>query len=372
MSSRTESLEFLVQILARALDPEVLDSILLNAVRCVRADDCPALVCVDEGDELVEGAWRGERDSREAGTRSRSAWVRRIRPGLALVLSTAPEREERRSIEALLDVWERRAPARTDPEEDVPAALPASAADLGLRELAHDLRNHVAALLTNLEVLRKEDACLDEGERLHFRAVVERECRRVGALLVSALDLRDERAAESTRAGLVSVLRDTLDSERPAFDAAAIELETRIESGAAETRYPISEIEFGRLIRNLLVNAREACSEANTRNARVRLECSLGDEESGGLLLAVVDGGPGIAASVLSRLFEVGVSTHTGERGLGLASVREITERSGGSVRSRNRSGGGAVFEVHIPASAQVGSRRAGASGPGSAHQVDR
>ena len=54
------------------------------------------------------------------------------------------------------------------------------------------------------------------------------------------------------------------------------------------------------------------------------------------------------------RIFEPfyrlpGASEHSGGVGLGLALVKSITERHGGTVRCLGRDGGGACFAVELP-----------------------
>ncbi|MEJ8845538.1 sensor histidine kinase [Variovorax rhizosphaerae] len=100
-----------------------------------------------------------------------------------------------------------------------------------------------------------------------------------------------------------------------------------------------------RAVRNLLENARrygagEISVELKTdaRNAEVR----------------VGDRGPGVPAALRERIFEPfyrlpGASEREGGVGLGLALVKSIVERHGGSVRCESRVGGGASFVIALP-----------------------
>ncbi|WP_213954479.1 ATP-binding protein [Variovorax sp. dw_954] len=100
-----------------------------------------------------------------------------------------------------------------------------------------------------------------------------------------------------------------------------------------------------RAVRNLLENARrygagEISVELKTdaRNAEVR----------------VGDRGPGVPAALRERIFEPfyrlpGASERNGGVGLGLALVKSIVERHGGSVRCESRVGGGASFVIALP-----------------------
>ena len=103
-----------------------------------------------------------------------------------------------------------------------------------------------------------------------------------------------------------------------------------------------------RAVRNLLENAR--------RYGRGEVKATL--EHSGQqAVLRVFDRGPGVPAALRERIFEPfyrlpGASESNGGVGLGLALVKSIAERHGGSVRCEERQGGGACFVIELPAAA--------------------
>lgn len=71
------------------------------------------------------------------------------------------------------------------------------------------------------------------------------------------------------------------------------------------------------------------------------------------VVLRVSDNGPGVPRAAGELVFTDGWSTKESSphrrRGLGLALVRRLAERYGGSARSGDREGGGAVFTVELP-----------------------
>jgi signal transduction histidine kinase len=100
-----------------------------------------------------------------------------------------------------------------------------------------------------------------------------------------------------------------------------------------------------RVVRNLLENARRYGAGEVTLTIRP-LE--------GFALVQVSDRGPGVPEALLERIFEPfyrlpGTSEREGGVGLGLALVKSITLRHGGTVQCRNQQGGGACFEVRLP-----------------------
>jgi signal transduction histidine kinase len=102
-----------------------------------------------------------------------------------------------------------------------------------------------------------------------------------------------------------------------------------------------------RSLRNLLENAhRHATGEVRLRLSRA----------PGRALVTVRDQGPGIPEAEQLRIFEPfyrlpGASERDGGVGLGLALVKSIALRHGGSVRCYNAPDGGACFEISLPAS---------------------
>jgi signal transduction histidine kinase len=103
-----------------------------------------------------------------------------------------------------------------------------------------------------------------------------------------------------------------------------------------------------RVVRNLLENAR--------RYGAGEVVLKLATEQ-GLAVIQVCDRGPGVPPAQQDRIFEPfyrlpGASERDGGVGLGLALVKSIALRHGGSVSCRNQDGGGACFEVRLPKNA--------------------
>lgn len=100
-----------------------------------------------------------------------------------------------------------------------------------------------------------------------------------------------------------------------------------------------------RAVRNLLENAR--------RYGAGETSVELGSTD-GFATVRVNDRGPGVPAALRERIFEPfyrlpGASERNGGVGLGLALVKSIAERHGGSVQCEDRPGGGASFVIRLP-----------------------
>ncbi|MEV7417309.1 ATP-binding protein [Streptomyces sp. NPDC089919] len=121
---------------------------------------------------------------------------------------------------------------------------------------------------------------------------------------------------------------------------------------AGATELPDRLVDPGGLVTvvgNLVDNALDAV--AGTAPARVEVELRA---EGQGVVVQVRDSGPGIPAARREEVFTDGWSTkqppaHGGRRGLGLALVRRLAERQGGSARAGEAPDGGAEFRVELP-----------------------
>lgn len=141
----------------------------------------------------------------------------------------------------------------------------------------------------------------------------------------------------------------TLDRQDPVeLLALAAEEAARVQAGVHgdDLRIKGDERLLRRALRNLLENARryggdEVDVQVAHRGSRVEVQ--------------VADRGPGVPAAYRERIFEPffrlpGHAEREGGVGLGLALVRQIAERHGGSVRCEPRDGGGSCFTLALPA----------------------
>jgi len=103
-------------------------------------------------------------------------------------------------------------------------------------------------------------------------------------------------------------------------------------------------LQIRRAVTNLLDNAAAALGERGI----VTVTCSH-DEAAGKARIAVADDGPGIAPGDRDRLFEPYFSRRVGGTGLGLAIVSAIANDHGGTVRMKDNTPRGTVFEMEFP-----------------------
>src|SRR5262245_62045149 len=103
-------------------------------------------------------------------------------------------------------------------------------------------------------------------------------------------------------------------------------------------------VQLQQVILNLLINAIEAMSEGSRE-----LLFSTAKTDSGGVLVAVRDSGPGLAPESIDQLFESFYTTKPGGLGLGLSICRSIIEAHGGRLWATANAPHGAVFQFTLP-----------------------
>lgn len=221
-------------------------------------------------------------------------------------------------------------------------------------DASHELRSPVASIRATVEVAQRRGPEADWPDvARRVLADDERLERMVDELLeLARLDETPEALPETT-----VDLDDVVLDEVGRFTDRATLLTDRVSAG----RVRGSRSQLERVVRNLLDNA--------VRHARSTVAVSLGAETdlteraTPTVRLAVDDDGPGIPEGDRERVFErftrlqEGRGRDAGGAGLGLAMVRAIIERHGGTVTiATSERLGGARFVVDLPVDETDGS----------------
>jgi len=209
--------------------------------------------------------------------------------------------------------------------------------------VAHDLNNLSGIALLAVSAGRHSPkAAFDVLPR------IERANRTIGEL-VGRLQRVARQATPADESGDVAcvhqIVEDILAMISPLFRERAIEVEVDLQPAPAAHADPSF---VHQVVLNLLLNAQDALESITTRPRRLHISVR---RDGDMVRLEIADNGTGIAEDVLPRLFQPFVtSKHGGHAGLGLAAAAGSLKHFGGSITGRNQPGGGAVFEVMIPA----------------------
>ncbi len=201
-----------------------------------------------------------------------------------------------------------------------------------LATASHELRSPLTRIRMGLELMGNAPSTAAKDEI--SRNITELDQLIEEILLASRLDAREVDLGTVESVDLVG-----LAAEECAHAQATLEL------GVASLAVPGIAKLLRRAVRNLLDNAR--------RHAAGEVTVML-KQEGADAVVQVCDRGPGVPPALQSRIFEPfyrlpGASEQDGGVGLGLALVKSIALRHGGSVQCHNRSGAGACFEIRLP-----------------------
>ena len=209
-----------------------------------------------------------------------------------------------------------------------------------LANASHELRSPLARIRMGLELLGQHAAPAMKEEI--SRSVNELDQLVDEVLLASRLDAR--------QADLGAV--ENVDLTGLACEECA-RLDVPLDLGEAPQSLNVQGVPklLRRMLRNLLENAHRY---GGHNGIEVQLAAETRDDNAW-VCLRVCDRGPGVPVDLRERIFEPfyrlpGASEREGSVGLGLALVRSIVQRHGGSVHCEDRPGGGAQFVVRLPA----------------------
>lgn len=201
-----------------------------------------------------------------------------------------------------------------------------------LANASHELRTPLARIRMGLELLGTQPSAHAKEEI--SRNIAELDALIEEILLASRLDAQEADLGTVETVDLVG-----LAAEECSMSDASLQVDVSTLNVKGVSRL------LRRVLRNLLENAhRHAAGD-------VTLELLQEGKEA---VLRVLDQGPGVPEALRERIFEPffrlpGASERDGGVGLGLALVRSIVLRHGGSVRCSTGPQGGACFEVRLP-----------------------
>jgi two-component system phosphate regulon sensor histidine kinase PhoR len=218
---------------------------------------------------------------------------------------------------------------------------------------SHELRTPLAALSGFIDTL-KGPAREDAQARARFLAIMQEQAGRMARLIDDLLSLSrvelNEHRRPDTPVDIVPIVRQVANG----LETLARDRGVTVNIDAADSPLVVAgdRDELIRLFENLIENALKYGSSGKRVDIRLARQTQVGGQDQ--VVAAVRDYGPGIAPEHLPRLTErfyrvdVGESRAQGGTGLGLALVKHILNRHGGSLDIASPPGEGATFTVRL------------------------
>ena len=216
--------------------------------------------------------------------------------------------------------------------------------DAFILTLAHELRQPLAPMLVALELMQKRISA-QAGARA--REVLERQVRQLQRLtddLIDAARISQGRTElKRERLDLRTIVEQVLAFAEHDFQSKPLRLQQNLPSTAVWVYG--DPVRLQQVFSNLVQNAVKFTDAGGLVSVTMRCERSV-------VITSIQDTGRGIAPDMLPRVFEMFVQSNdqTGGPGIGLAVVKRLVERHGGTVTAESAGRGlGTEFAVRLP-----------------------
>ena len=252
----------------------------------------------------------------------------------------ALERQVRDSVDKLFDL-ELAIMLRTyqqDSEERMRRAERLATIGQVAASIGHDLRNPLSVIQSSLYILKRRVS--DDASALRHAKRIWQQVEACDTIISNLLQLARNRPP---RRSLIDFQQMFERAMLPLLVPDGIEIAFDCDPGL---RVYADGSLLSQALTNLIDNAIKAYEKGSGPIIVV-----VRQHDDGHVAIEVADQGPGFSAETIARVFEPLVTTRASGVGLGLALVKGIVERHGGTVDASNRPDGGAVVRIILPKS---------------------
>jgi signal transduction histidine kinase len=228
--------------------------------------------------------------------------------------------------------------------------------------LAHEIRNPLSTIRLNMELLAEDFENTDPDSPTKQRDrrakakidLVRQECDRLQKLLGDFLDFARQESLTLEPGSLNAEIEQLLDFFSIRAKEAGVEIVRYLDPELPAVR--LDRETFRSAVLNLLLNAVQAMDGTGGQLVVRTRPAGLG------VMLELIDTGPGMDAETLGKVFGAFYTTKQGGSGLGLPTARKIVEAHGGTIDVESAPGRGTKVTIWLPAPPRLpkGGRDAG------------
>ena len=213
--------------------------------------------------------------------------------------------------------------------------------------IGHEINQPLAAIITNADAcvlwLDAQRANLEEARRAAARIV--RNGHRAADIIKSIRALTRKSAPEMVSLDINDLIGEVIVLMGAEFRRHGVGIETSLPSNLNSVVG--DRVQLQQVILNLIMNGIEAM--ANSKRGQRRLKVRSANGDSGHVVVAVEDSGPGLDLAQADQLFEAFFTTKPDGMGMGLSICRSIIDAHGGRLWASPNRPNGAIFQFTLP-----------------------
>lgn len=212
--------------------------------------------------------------------------------------------------------------------------------------LAHEINQPLTAIMNYVQAGKH---LLTDGEadwRAKTRDVMAKaaaQAERAGGIIRNLRSFLKKREPEITRESANRLVAEANALALAGASDAGVRTVLDLAPGLPDVA--VDRLQIQQVVINLVRNAIDAMAASPRRELSIRTRPAA----NGGVEVAVIDSGPGLAPEVEGRLFEPFVTTKADGMGVGLSICRTIVEGHGGHLWHEANPAGGALFAFTLP-----------------------
>ncbi|MEQ8967966.1 MAG: ATP-binding protein [Azospirillaceae bacterium] len=221
-------------------------------------------------------------------------------------------------------------------------------------ELAHEINQPLTAAAGYIHAARGQlrAAGIEQGPAVDYLASAAEQIDRAGRLIREQRRFVAPRPSEPEDLEPASMISDAVALASIGAPATVAPVEIEIPDPLPELH--VDRVQIQQVIVNLVRNAMEAAAATPVGEAGRVTVRAVPVEGADGVVITVIDNGPGLPEGDRDALFRPFFTTKAKGLGLGLALARRIVEDHRGTIVAGPAPGGGARFSVHLPAAAET------------------
>jgi PAS domain S-box-containing protein len=209
--------------------------------------------------------------------------------------------------------------------------------------VAHEVRNPLFGISATLDAFEARFG--QKAEYQQYVAVLRGELERLSHLMGDLLEYGKPTSLEFSDGALADVVAEAVQGSRTLAETARVAVRNAVDGALPRLR--MDRRRLLQVFQNLLDNA---VRHSPPKSAVVVEAERISADGEAWIDCRVLDEGPGFRPEDLPRVFEPFFTRRRGGTGLGLSIVQRIVEDHGGRIAAGNRSEGGAVMTVRLPA----------------------